>query len=80
MCSNNLCHLKEVRRERYTQGRITSDVPAPLETQAVKDLVHAQSKERQADLNAQVAAEVGLGLVRASCVDGMMACLTPAHC
>eukprot|EP00891_Asterochloris_glomerata_P007249 jgi/Astpho2/7249/Aster-01557 len=30
-----LCHLKEVRREQYTQGRITSDIPAPLEIQAV---------------------------------------------
>eukprot|EP00891_Asterochloris_glomerata_P003639 jgi/Astpho2/3639/Aster-07842 len=42
-----LCHLKEVRREQYSQGRITSDVPAPLEIQAVRDLVRARGKEMQ---------------------------------
>ena len=38
-CSDYLCHLKEVRREQYSEGRITSDVPAPLEIQAVRDLL-----------------------------------------
>ena len=69
-CSDYLCHLKEVRREQYTQGRITSDVPAPLEIQAVRDLLRARGKEMQAEnLNAQVAAQVGISLVRASCAD-----------
>ena len=46
-------------QEQYSQGRITSDVPAPLEIQAVKDLVRARGKEMQAEnLNAQVAAQV----------------------
>ena len=41
----------------YREGRITSDVPAPLEIQAVRDLVRARGKEMQAEnLNAQVAA------------------------
>eukprot|EP00891_Asterochloris_glomerata_P008678 jgi/Astpho2/8678/Aster-05248 len=54
-----LCHLKEVRREQYAQGRITSDVPAPLEIQAVRDLVRARGREMQAEnLNAQVAAQL----------------------
>eukprot|EP00891_Asterochloris_glomerata_P001047 jgi/Astpho2/1047/Aster-07435 len=58
-----LCHLKEVRREQYSQGRITSDVPAPLEVQAVRDLVRARGKEMQAEnLNAQVAAQVDAAL------------------
>ena len=62
-CSDYLCHLKEVRREQYSQGRITSDVPAPLEIQAVRDLVRARGKEMQAEnLNAQVAAQVCMGL------------------
>eukprot|EP00891_Asterochloris_glomerata_P002039 jgi/Astpho2/2039/fgenesh1_pg.00038_%23_133_t len=53
-----LCHLKEVRREQYSQGRITSDVPAPLEVQAVRDLVRARGNEMQAEnLDAQVAAQ-----------------------
>ena len=47
LCSDYLCHLKEVRREQYSQGRITSDVPAPLEIQAVRDLVRARGKEMQ---------------------------------
>ena len=76
-----LCHLKEVRREQYSQGRITSDVPAPLEIQAVRDLLRARGREMQAEnLNAQVAAQVGIGLIRASCANSMMACLTPACC
>ena len=80
-CSDYLCHLKEVRREQYSQGRITSDVPAPLEIQAVRDLVRARGREMQAEnLNAQVAAQVGTGLVRASCANRMMAYLTPACC
>ena len=80
-CSDYLCHLKEVRREQYSEGRITSDVPAPLEIQAVRDLLRARGREMQAEnLNAQVAAQVGTGLVRASCADRMMACLTPACC
>ena len=63
MCSDHLCHLKEVRREQYSQGRITSDVPAPLEIQAVRDLVRARGKEMQAEnLNAQVAAQVCMDL------------------
>eukprot|EP00891_Asterochloris_glomerata_P006327 jgi/Astpho2/6327/Aster-05992 len=58
-----LCHLKEVRREQYSQARITSDVPAPLEIQAVRDLVRARGKEMQAEnLNAQVAAQVDAAL------------------
>eukprot|EP00891_Asterochloris_glomerata_P006974 jgi/Astpho2/6974/Aster-01831 len=58
-----LCHLKEVRREQYSQGRITSDVPAPLEIQAVRNLVRARGKEMQAEnLNAQVAAQVDAAL------------------
>ena len=32
------------------------------------------------NLNAQVAAQVGIGLVRASCASRVMACLTPACC
>ena len=72
---------KKVRREQYSQGRITSDVPAPLEIQAVRDLVRARGREMQAEnLNAQVAAQVGTGLVRASCANRMMAYLTPACC
>ena len=63
-CSDYLSHLKEVRREQYSQGRITSDVPAPLEIQAVRDLLRARGREMQAEnLNAQVAAQVGVGLV-----------------
>ena len=59
VCSDYLCHLKEVRREQYSQGRITSDVPAPLEIQAIRDLVSARGKEMQAEnLDAQVAAQV----------------------
>eukprot|EP00891_Asterochloris_glomerata_P005974 jgi/Astpho2/5974/Aster-08464 len=58
-----LCHLKQVRREQYSQGRINSDVPAPLEIQAVRDLVRARGKEMQAEnLNAQVAAQVCMDL------------------
>ena len=57
-------HLKEVRREQYSQGRITSDVSAPLEIQAVRHLLRARGREMQAEnLNAQVAAQVGIGLV-----------------
>eukprot|EP00891_Asterochloris_glomerata_P004459 jgi/Astpho2/4459/Aster-00068 len=53
-----LCHLKEVRREQYSHGHITSDVPAPLEIQAVRDLACARGKDMQAEnLNAQVAAQ-----------------------
>ena len=49
----------EVCREQYSQGRITSDVPAPLRVEAVRDLVRAQGKEMQAEnLNAHVAAQV----------------------
>ena len=60
--SDHLCHLKEVRREQYSQGSITSDVPAPLEIQAVRDLVRARGKEMQAEnLNAQVVAQVCMG-------------------
>ena len=62
-------------------GRITSDVLAPLEIQAVRDLVRARGREMQAEnLNAQVAAQVGTGLVRVSCANRMMAYLTPACC
>ena len=65
LCSDYLCHLKEVRREQYSQGCITSDVPAPLEIQAVRDLVRARGKEMQAEnLNAQVAAQVCMDLMR----------------
>ena len=32
------------------------------------------------NLTAQVAAQVGMGLVRASCANRVMACLTPACC
>ena len=71
-CSDYPCHLKEVRREQYSEGRITSDVPAPLEIQAVRDLLRARGREMQAEnLNAQVAAQVGTGLVRASCANRM---------
>ena len=81
VCSDCLCHLKEVRREQYSEGRITSDVPAPLEIQAVRDLLCARGREMQAEnLNAQVAAQVCTGLVRASFANRMMACLTPACC
>eukprot|EP00891_Asterochloris_glomerata_P001794 jgi/Astpho2/1794/Aster-07554 len=53
-----LCHLKEVCREQYSEGRITSGVPAPLEIQAVRDLLRARGREMQAEnLNAQVAAQ-----------------------
>ena len=70
MCSGYLCHLKEVRREQYSQGRITSDVPAPLEIQAVRDLVCARGKEMQADnLNAQVAAQVCMDLRGLPCFE-----------
>ena len=70
VCSDCLCHLEDVRREQFSQGRITSDVPAPLEMQAVKDLVHACGKEMQAkNLNASVAAQVGVGLIRARCAN-----------
>ena len=80
-CSDYLCHLKKVRREQYSQGRITSDVPAPLEVQAVRDLLRAHGREMQAEnLNAQVAAQVSTGLARASSANRMMACLTPACC
>ena len=45
----------------------------------MRDLVHARGKEMQAEnLNAQVAVQVGIGLVRASCANRVMACLTPA--
>ena len=44
--SDHLCHLMEVRREQYSQGRITSDVPAPPEIQAVKDFVHVARRCR----------------------------------
>ena len=74
-CSECPCHLKEVRREQYSQGRITSDVPAPLEIQAVRDLLRARGREMQAkNLNAQVSAQVRIGLVRACCANSMMAC------
>ena len=47
----------------------------------MRDLVRARGKEMQAEnLNAQVAAQVGIGLVRASCANRVMACLTPACC
>ena len=47
----------------------------------MRDLVRACGKEMQAEnLNAQVAAQVGIGLVRASCANRVMACLTPACC
>ena len=47
----------------------------------MRDLVRAHGKEMQAEnLNAQVAAQVGIGLVRASCANRVMACLTPACC
>ena len=59
------CHLKEVCREQYSQRRITSDVRASLEIQAVRDLVRARGKEMQAEnLNAQVAAQVCMDLMR----------------
>ena len=70
MCSDYLCHLKEVRREQYSQARITSDVPAPLEIQAVRDLVRARGKEMQAEnLNAQVAAQVCMDLRWLPCIE-----------
>ena len=47
----------------------------------MRDLVCARGKEMQAEnLNAQVAAQVGIGLVRTSCANRVMACLTPACC
>ena len=47
----------------------------------MRDLVRARGREMQAEnLNAQVAAQVGTGLVRASCANRVMACLTPACC
>ena len=79
-CSDYLCHLKEVRREQYSQGRITSDVPAPLEIQAIRDLVRARGREMQAEnfnAHALVAAQVCMDLVRASCTNRLMACPTP---
>ena len=80
-CSDYPCHLKEVRREQYSQGGIPSDVPAPLEIQAVRVLLRARGREMQAEnLNAQVAAQVGIDLFRVSCANRMMACLTPACC
>ena len=46
-------------------GQITSDAPAPLVIQAVRDLVRARGKEMQAeDLNAHVAAQVCVDLMR----------------
>ena len=55
--------------------------PAPLEIQAVMDLVCAHGKEMQAaNLAAHVAAQVGRGLVRASYAHRMMACPGPACC
>ena len=72
VCSDYLCHLKEVRREQYSQGRITSDVPAPLEIQAIRDLVCACGKMMQAEnLNAQVAAQVCMDLMRGLPVFGV---------
>ena len=48
--------------------------------QEVRDLVRARGREMQAEnLNAQVAAQVGIGLVRAYCAR-MMACLTLDCC
>ena len=80
-CSDYLSHLKEVRREQYSRGRITSDVPAPLGIQAVRDLLRARGREMLAEnLNAQVAAQVGTGLVRAFCANRRMGCLTSACC
>ena len=65
VCSDYQCHLKEIRREQNSQGRITSDIPAPLEIQAVRDLVCARGKEMQGEnLNAQVAAQVCMDLMR----------------
>ena len=47
----------------------------------VRDLVRARGREMQAEnLNAQVAAQVGTGLVRASCANRVMASLTPPCC
>ena len=44
-------------------------------------LLRARVRDLQAEnLNAQVAAQVGTGLVRASCANRVMACLTPACC
>ena len=49
--------------------------------QAVRDLVCARGREMQAEnLNAQVAAQVGTGLVRAPYANIIMACLTTACC
>ena len=42
--------------------------------------MHAGREMQAENLNAQVAAQVGIDLVRACCADGMMACLTPACC
>ena len=56
-------------------------MPAPLEIEAVEDLLRARGKELQAEnLKVQVAAQVGVGLVRVSCANRMMACPTPACC
>ena len=53
----------------------------PRKLQAVRDLVRACGKEMQAEnLNAQVAAQVGVSLIRASCANRMMACPTPPTC
>ena len=72
---------QEVRREQYSQGRITSDVPAPLEIQAVRDLGRARGREMQAEnLNVQVQLRWVNDLVRASCANRVVACLTPACC
>ena len=44
-------------------------------------MLRARGREMQAEnLNAQVAAQVGTGLVKASFANRMMACLTPACC
>ena len=44
-------------------------------------MVRARGREMQAEnLNAQVAAQVGNDLVRASCANRVVACLTPACC
>ena len=44
-------------------------------------MLRARGREMQAEnLNAQVAAQVGTGLVRAWCANRMMVCLTPACC
>ena len=64
VCAVIICATSRKSEESSTHRTASSNVPAPLEIQAVRDLARARGKEMQAEnLNAQVAAQVGVGLV-----------------